>query len=256
MIISKIGNDFSTIMPDERSARIMSEVMKMMVSEHGKRVLDIGCGDGTVAFILNGMGMKVTGVDRSHENIVKARAKDVDAVEINAENLFFDKEFDVAFSINALHKMRHPTMVLDSVYRALVPEGRFIGEIAGDGNDGPLNNAILKVLAEREKNGLYIFDYYQPSTDDYREKLESKGFWIRNMETVSFAISLPDEVDEWLDGKLKPFQDALFDNDGVRSKFFNEVKEELLSGLRKENGKYQLPQNSIIFYAIKKENDV
>ena len=256
MIISKVGNDFSAIMPNERSARIMSEVMKMMVSEHGKKVLDIGCGDGTVAFILNGMGMKVTGVDRNHENIVKARAKDVDAVEINAENLFFDKEFDVAFSINALHKMRHPTMVLDSVYRALIPEGRFIGEIAGDGNDGPLNNAILKVLAEREKNGLYLFDYYQPSVDDYREKLESKGFWVRNIEAVSFCVSVPDDADEWLKTKLSSFQETLFDNDGVRDKFFNEVKDELFSDLRKENGKYQLPQNSIIFYAIKKEDDV
>ncbi|OPZ77925.1 MAG: Demethylrebeccamycin-D-glucose O-methyltransferase [Alphaproteobacteria bacterium ADurb.Bin438] len=254
MIISKMGNDYSAIMPDERTAKIMGELMKMLASEHGKKVLDVGCGDGSVAFILSGMGMKVVGVDKNQEKVAKARAKGLEALVVDSEGMFFDKEFDTAFSINSLHKMRRPTMVLDSIYRALKPEGRFIGEIAGENNDIALNQAIITVLEKHEKNGLYLFDYYQPSIEDYREKLEMKGFLVRSIETVNYSIPVEDDFDEWLSHKLYPFM-TLFENKQLKQEFVQEVKEELTPMLKKDNGNYLLGQSSILFYAIKKGED-
>lgn len=63
----------------------------------GSRVLDVGCGDGTVsAFLKETLGMDVTAIDLDPAAVEKAKEKGVDAQVMDASMLGFDiREFDV-----------------------------------------------------------------------------------------------------------------------------------------------------------------
>ena len=100
------------------------------------RVLDLGCGNGTLTEALIGAGCSVVGVDTSAEMIAAARARGIDARMMDGHALTFDTEFDAVFSNAALHWMTtNPAAVVAGVARALVPGGRFVGEMGGEGND-------------------------------------------------------------------------------------------------------------------------
>lgn len=53
----------------------------------GERVLDLGCGDGTLAAKLSGLGCTVTGVDSSPEMVAEAKARGVDAFVLDGHDL-------------------------------------------------------------------------------------------------------------------------------------------------------------------------
>jgi len=99
-----------------------------------KRILDVGCGDGTYAFALSKLGSNVSGQDLSAERITQATQR-VYGLGNNlmgrfvcgdASNLMFDSEtFDAVFSADffehiSLSKKRE---VLAEIYRVLKPGG-------------------------------------------------------------------------------------------------------------------------------------
>ena len=67
-------------------------------------------------------------------NVFTAQALGLDARVMNGHELPFREEFDAVFTNAALHWMTHPDAVLDGVWRALKPGGRFVGECGGRGN--------------------------------------------------------------------------------------------------------------------------
>ena len=99
---------------------------RVMGDLHGRRILDVGCGDGTNAVIMARLGARVTGVDISDGAVTLARERA--AVNgVSAETRFFcasleeftppDAPFDVVWSDAFLH---HVTPVLDDVLARLV----------------------------------------------------------------------------------------------------------------------------------------
>ncbi|MDP4006088.1 bifunctional 2-polyprenyl-6-hydroxyphenol methylase/3-demethylubiquinol 3-O-methyltransferase UbiG [Methylobacterium sp. NEAU K] len=92
----------------------------------GKRILDIGCGPGTLAKRLAEDGAAVTGVDPGEAALAKARAAMPGArFEIaSGEALPFpDASFDGAVLLNALHHVPDPAAALAEAARILVPGG-------------------------------------------------------------------------------------------------------------------------------------
>jgi len=79
----------------------------------GMRVLDAGCGEGTLAIMMAKKGAKVTGCDLSEPNIENARmyAKESDVIDIqfiagDSEHLpFGDNEFDLVVSSHVLEHL-------------------------------------------------------------------------------------------------------------------------------------------------------
>ena len=115
----------------------------------GERVLDVGCGTGSLAIQakrrVGPMGA-VCGIDASPEMIVRARKKvRRNAVEVNFENAvveklpFADGTFDAVLSTLMLHHLGRKArqQCLSEIRRVLKPGGRAIavdfGEPAGDG---------------------------------------------------------------------------------------------------------------------------
>lgn len=92
----------------ENIVRPNSEVLTATVELNGKRVVDIGCGDGSLVRLMTRHGAKAFGVDNNPAQLEKARGIKPIAHEIfhqgSAESLPFDDAcMDVAVFFNSLH---------------------------------------------------------------------------------------------------------------------------------------------------------
>lgn len=74
-------------------------------SAGARSVVDLGCGDGTLAATLAGDGFAVTGVDPSAEALVLARqnAPGATFLQSTVEDLATSERFDAACFVNSLH---------------------------------------------------------------------------------------------------------------------------------------------------------
>ena len=103
----------------------------------GRKILDLGCGDGTFAIELARCGAIVTGIDTSMAMIEAAKVNsaqsgvDVDFQVAAAESLpFASAHFDVATAITVLCFVDDAASVFREAARVLKPEGRFVvGEL-------------------------------------------------------------------------------------------------------------------------------
>jgi SAM-dependent methyltransferase len=96
------------------------------------RVLDVGCGTGTLAARLAGSGYEVTGLDPSAGMLshLRARAPQVEAIQGSATEMpFGDGEFDLSLSVATMHHIADPAAVrsaLTEMVRVVRPGGRVI----------------------------------------------------------------------------------------------------------------------------------
>lgn len=102
-----------------RNARFVSDLgapaVELLDPKPGKRILDLGCGDGALTEKLEAMACEVSGVDSSAEQVQAARTRNVNAYVMDAHRLQFVNEFDAVFSNAALHWMTHPDAVIAGV---------------------------------------------------------------------------------------------------------------------------------------------
>lgn len=184
-------------------------VLELLAPRPGERILDIGCGDGALTEKLVASGCRVVGVDGSAEQVEAARARGLDARVADAEALDFDGGFDAAFSNAALHWMKRPDAVIDGVWRALEPGGRFVGEMGGAGNVAAIRDALYRVLGARGIDAAASDPWYFPTAEAYRAKLEARGFRVRSIELFQRPTPLPGPMTDWLDTFAGTFLDPL-----------------------------------------------
>jgi len=99
----------------------------------GKKVLEIGCGNGADGVLFAEHGAKYTGVDLT-QAAIDATRKHFEAAGLsgtfqieNAEGLSFaDQSFDMVYSYGVLHHTPHPATAINEVLRVLKPGGRAI----------------------------------------------------------------------------------------------------------------------------------
>src|ERR1700724_3069884 len=140
-----------------RNARFVADlgapVVELLAPRPGERILDLGCGDGVLSAKLAAMGCDVIGVDASEAQVQATKKLGVEAQVVNAEQLTFEAEFDAVFSNAALHWMRKPDAVIDSVWRALRPGARFVAEMGGYGCVEKIKSALVQALDRRGIDG-------------------------------------------------------------------------------------------------------
>jgi ubiquinone biosynthesis O-methyltransferase len=120
------------------TGRLESQLILELVGDvTGRRVLDVGCGDGEFAMQLAGRGAIVTGIDASAAMIEAAneRAKqqkvNVSFHVADVEHLPIpDGQFDIVTAVTILCFLDDPRPVFREVARVLRPGGLFvIGEL-------------------------------------------------------------------------------------------------------------------------------
>jgi trans-aconitate methyltransferase len=179
-------------------ALMADSLVEALQAKAGERILDLGCGDGFLTRRIGESGATMVGVDSSPQMIAAAKERGVDARHASGEALAFDREFDAVFSNAALHWMRDHDAVVQGVYRALKPGGRFVAECGGQGNIAAIRVALLAVLtpraipAERIENNRFF------SNIEYRARLESHGFLVEESTLTPRPTPLHSGLAEWL----------------------------------------------------------
>ncbi len=196
-------------------------VLELLDPKPAERILDVGCGDGTLTVRIAAAGAGVVGIDASEDMASVAKARGLDARVMNAERLIFDGEFDAVFSNAALHWVADQDAMLAGVHRALKTGGRFVAEFGGHGNIAAMQVAIRSVL-DRHGWGTNIRRYYATEAE-YAARLTRHGFTVQQIALIPRPTPLPTGMRGW----LETFERATLDRippDG-REVFLSEVEE-------------------------------
>jgi SAM-dependent methyltransferase len=196
----------------EQRARFVREggipLQTLLAPQAGERILDLGCGPGTLTASLAETGAEVVGLDSSPQMIAEARRAypGLDFVVGHAETLAYDREFDALFSNAALHWMTRPREVASNMLRALKPNGRLVAEFGGDRNVAGVRRAVDLALAElgiAEVSRPWC-PWYFPRLGEYASLLEDAGFVVRAGSWFPRPSAMPDSeartgLAEWLE---------------------------------------------------------
>lgn len=149
----------------------------------GERILDLGCGTGTLSAQIQSQGAIVTGVDHSADMIRSAREQHPDLrFEVaDGQDLAFSAEFEAVFSNAALHWMPRADDVVRGVQRALVPGGRFVAEFGGAGCIDTVVTAVRDTLREWQIDSTQYLNWFFPTPGRYAGLLEAHGLVLREL---------------------------------------------------------------------------
>jgi len=213
-----------------------------------ERILDLGCGDGALTVKIAEVAT-VVAVDASADQISAARAHGLDARVMDGTKLAFENEFDAVFSNAALHWMRDPDAVIAGVWRALKPGGRFVAECGGAGNVEAIKTALVAALDRRGIDGKKSIPWYFPAPDDYRARLERRGFTVESIALIPRPTPLPGPLGDWLDTFAESFLAAVPKDE--RSAFKREVEDALRPTLLDASGTWVTDYVRLRFVAWK-----
>ncbi|TFH87890.1 SAM-dependent methyltransferase [Billgrantia azerbaijanica] len=211
-------------------------VAEWLAPQPGERILDLGCGDGTLTEVLAKSGATLVGVDASADMVGTAQARGLDARQMDAHRLAFEHEFDAVFSNAALHWMRNHEAVIAGVRRALKPGGRFVAELGGHGNVAAICTALIAALQFRGISAAERFPWYFPTVGEYREMLESAGFTVDTIELMPRPTPLPTDMAGWLATFAGPFVYGL--EDDVREAVLDNARAWLTPSLCDSHGNW------------------
>jgi len=138
-----------------------------------------------------------------------AQALGLDAYVMNGHELPFVGEFDAVFTNAALHWMTQPDAVLDGVWRALKPGGRFVGECGGHGNTATVMAALQAALAQRGIDAQRFNPWFFPRTEAYRRQLEAHGFVVNTITLFPRPTPLSGDLTGWLETFAQAFLTVL-----------------------------------------------
>lgn len=105
---------------------VAAELIAQMDLQGKERLLDVGSGDGKITAFLRELVADVEGVDLC-ENMVHFASQLFPHIRFtrqNAEEMIFDKPFDVITCLSALHWVRRPVKAFKKMANALKPGGR------------------------------------------------------------------------------------------------------------------------------------
>jgi len=172
-----------------------SDVVSLLDPKPGERILDVGCGTGHLAAQISESGAQVTGVDRSAEMVAAARLAypNLKFEVCDARSLSFLEEFDAVFSNATLHWIHEPERVLQGVWKALRPGGRFVAEFGGHRNIRAMQDAFDRALLEiGAANPGEVQPWYYPRVSEYAALAEKNGFEVRLITLFDRPTGLAD----------------------------------------------------------------
>ena len=172
--------------------------LELLDPRSGERILDIGCGDGTLTRQIIERGAEVVGIDNSPDLARVARDAGIDVRIGDATHMDFDSEFDAAFSNAALHWMLDKERVAGAIFKALRLGGRFAGEMGGEGNLARLREALDAELVIRGYVPPSGASNWYPSPDEFAAVYEGAGFEQVDARLIERPTPLAYGIAEWV----------------------------------------------------------
>jgi trans-aconitate methyltransferase len=156
------------------------DLLAQLAPQPGERILDLGCGTGTLTSQISASGADVLGVDRSAEMIDEARKKfpQVRFEVCDARSLPFSSEFDAVFSNAALHWIPEAGSVVEGVSHGLKLNGRFVAEFGGKGNVRAVVASLESALTSLGISPAGANPWYYPGLAEYASLLERNGLEV------------------------------------------------------------------------------
>lgn len=173
-----------------------ADVIEWLQPKGGERVLDVGCGTGTLANEIGGFGASITGIDASAEMIAKAKESfpQIDFTVADATNFQFAETFDAVFSNATLHWINEQEKALQCIYNCLRHEGRFVFEMGGKHNIQNIHNAVVKAITNAGfENAIPANTNYFPSVAEQCFLLEKVGFTVSQVSNFKRPTVLKGE---------------------------------------------------------------
>ncbi|MFQ6548360.1 class I SAM-dependent methyltransferase [Aestuariibius sp. 2305UL40-4] len=184
-----------------------ADVLALLDPQPGERILDVGCGNGTLTARLVESGATVTGLEPDPDLAAATRARSIQVLSQDAHEPFGEATYDAVFSNAALHWMRNPERVIANAHRALRPGGRFVAEQGGFGNVASISVAISAALEARDLPIAEPWDFPSPMLQ--RKRLEAAGFTVVSVDLIPRPTPLPTGMEGWLKTFAGPFVGSL-----------------------------------------------
>lgn len=119
-------------------------VVAWLTGRSAARILDLGCGDGSVASTLRAAGHEVVGVDREkHEGIGERVDQFVEADLERGVPVEVDSQFDIVLAVDVLSYLKRPEELLGQVRGLLRPGGSLIATVPNFGHWYPRMRVAL-----------------------------------------------------------------------------------------------------------------
>lgn len=217
------------------------ELVPKLELQGNECLLDIGCGDGKVTALISTYlpQGRVVGVDSSQEMILLARRSypqirypNLSFLKMDARELPFKGEFDVAFSNATLHWIIEHKLVLDGVYNSLDKNGRLLFQMAGKGCAQEVIAVIQEMISEDccksyFKNFTFPYGFYGP--EEYTQWLKEAGFKPERVELIPKDMKFKgkDGLAGWIRTTWLPFTERV--PDSLRDSFINDIAERYIA---------------------------
>jgi len=179
-------------------AELGGAALDLLDPQPGERILDVGCGEGTLTRKIIERGATVLGIDNSPEMIAAARANGIDAELMDAAGIPFASEFDAAFSNATLHWVLEKERAARAIFRALKPNGRFAGEMGGEGNLWKLREALDEELIIRGYVPPVEASNWYASPEEFAAVYEAAGFEQIDARLIERPTAIEHGVAAWV----------------------------------------------------------
>lgn len=215
------------------------DLLQLLNPKQKEHILDLGCGTGQLTEKIATSGAVVMGIDNAPAMISKAKQNypHLQFDVADGRNFQVEQPLDAVFSNAALHWIQEPDAVINCVYQALKPGGRFVAEFGGKGNVQAITTALetaLEQMAIPQPQALN--PWYYPSIGEYATRLEKHEFDVNY--AVLFARPTPlADADAGMANWIKMFAIAYFTelSHQQQMQVIRHVEESLKSTLYREN---------------------
>ena len=202
-------------------AELGAAALDLLDPKPGERILDIGCGEGTLTRKIIDRGATVVGIDASPEMIAAARTNGVDALLLPAEDMQFFAEFDAAFSNATLHWVLQKEQAARAIFRALRSGGRFAGEMGGEGNIARLQQTVDEEMILRGYAPPVDAHNWYPAPEDFASVYEAAGFREVDARLIQRPTPLAHGIAAW----VTTFRKGWLDRAGVPQEEHSDLAE-------------------------------